>query len=313
MTDPEGVLSTQEHVRLVEEMASLSPGATITLSGGEPMLKCDRFFAITSACQARGLPCKVNTNGTVLNADNLGRLLREGPSTLSISLDSHRSKVHDWMRRKPGTFDAAVHGIRQLVAQRSGGRPMRIQISAILSDINIGEIQDYVTFAIDLGVDDVLFQVLAPTFANQSNEDPFFEEHFPRDPEMWDAAMDTVQRLQSEGAPIGTTANDLNEARDMVIRKSEGRLPEITETQICDSGDRNLMIDQNGDVMLCFFMRTLTGGRPLGTVRDSSLRELWESKFAAETRAVMNTCRKTCGMLNCHRRKEAPAWRAVAK
>jgi radical SAM protein with 4Fe4S-binding SPASM domain len=305
MTDPEGTLSTEEHVRLVEEMASLSPDATITLSGGEPMLKGDRFFAITSACQAQGLACKVNTNGTFLDAANVGRLLREGPSTLSISLDSHRTEVHDWMRRKSGTFDAAVHGIRQLVAHRNGGRPMRIQISAILSDINIGKIQDYVAFAMDLGVDGVMFQVLAPTFANSSNKDTFFEEHFPRDPQVWDAAMDTIRRLQSEGAPIVTTADDLNEAREMTIRKREGRLPEFTETQICDSGHRNLMVDQNGDVMLCFFMRSLTSGRPLGNVRNSALRNMWESDFAVEMRAVMNACRKMCGMLNCHRRKSA--------
>jgi hypothetical protein len=51
-------------------------------------------------------------------------------------------------------------------------------------------------------------------------------------------------------------------------------------------------------------MNSLTGGRPLGNVRNSTLQEMWESEFAAQTRAIMNACRKTCGMLNCHRKKE---------
>ncbi len=302
--DPDNTLSGEEHTRIVEEMAALSPGATIALASGETMLKCKDFFAITSACSRRGLHCFVNTNGTFLNDRNVDRLLEDGPSTLSISLDSNRGELHDWLRGKQGTFECAVDGIRQLVSRRNTNHKLKIQVMSILFDRNIREIEDYVAFAADLGVDGVTFQVLAPTFGNRSSKDLFFQEHFPRDPEMWNTAVATILRLRGEGAPILTTAEDLNEARDMSIRKSEGRLPEFTDTQVCDSGNRNLMIDQNGDVMLCFFMRSLTGGRPLGNVRNATLRGIWESEFATEIRVIMNECRKTCGLLNCHRRKE---------
>jgi hypothetical protein len=155
-------------------------------------------------------------------------------------VDSHRPEVHDWIRRKPRTFDIAVHGILQLISRRDIAHGIQVQIASILFDRNIQKIGDYVAFATNLGVDSVVFQVLAPTFGNRSNRDPFFDEHFPRDPEMWDAAIGTILRLQSEGAPILTAAEDLNEARDMAIRKTEGRFPEFTDTQVCDSGNRNL-------------------------------------------------------------------------
>lgn len=303
--DSENTLTTEERIRLVEEMGALSSGGTIVLTSGETMLKGEEFFALTSACRRLGLHCFVNTNGTCLNGRNVGRLLREGPSTLSISVDSHRPELHDWLRGVPGIFDRVVDGIRRLISQRDMSHEIKVQMMSILFDRNIREIEDYVTFATELGVDGVVFQVLAPTFGNRSSQDLFFAEHFPRDPEMWDTAMGTILRLQSEGAPILTAARDLNEARDIAIRKSEGRFPEFTDIQVCDSGNRNLMIDRSGDVMLCFFMRSLTGGRPLGNVRTSTLREIWESEFATETRGIMNTCRKTCGMLNCHRRKES--------
>ncbi len=83
------------------------------------------------------------------------------------------------------------------------------------------------------------------------------------------------------------------------------RDPDFLGEQVCGSAERNMMLDQHGNVQLCFFMRDLLGGRVLGNVRHSGLRELWESNLAAEARGVMARCRRSCGMLNCHRKQEA--------
>jgi hypothetical protein len=41
----------------------------------------------------------------------------------------------------------------------------------------------------------------------------------------------------------------------------------------------------------------------LGNVRDMALHTAWESQTAAKARQIMDTCRKNCGMLHCHRRE----------
>ncbi len=66
-----------------------------------------------------------------------------------------------------------------------------------------------------------------------------------------------------------------------------------------------MMVDQHGNVQLCFFMRDILNGRALGNVRQSSLRQLCESGLATEARGVMARCRRNCGMLNCHRKQAA--------
>jgi MoaA/NifB/PqqE/SkfB family radical SAM enzyme len=81
--------------------------------------------------------------------------------------------------------------------------------------------------------------------------------------------------------------------------------PDFIGEQVCGSHERNIMIDQYGDVQLCFSMRGLMNGNALGNVRQTTLSELWTSNLAAEARGIMSNCRQNCGMLNCHRKQVA--------
>ena len=42
-------------------------------------------------------------------------------------------------------------------------------------------------------------------------------------------------------------------------------------------------------------------GQALGNVKNISLKEVWSSNKAEKAREIMSSCRKNCGMLNCHR------------
>ena len=143
-----------------------------------------------------------------------------------------------------------------------------------------------------------MFQALSRTFLHRGERDVFFEEHFPRVDE-FERAVDTLLALQADGASVVTSANDLG------WMKLYARNPDFIGEQVCGSAERNMMVDQRGDVQLCFSMRGLTEGRALGNVRSASLRELWEGETAARAREIMESCRQNCGMLNCHRRGEA--------
>lgn len=297
--EPDGALSTLEKVELVHELAAWSPGATVVLTGGETMQKTEEFFAVSAACRAGGLSAAANTNGTFIHEELFDRLLTTGPQYLVISVDSHRAEVHDWVRGRAGTHDQVVNAITGLLTRRRERFPnsdVQVMTNTILFDDNTAEIEALISRLCELGVDGIMFQALSRTFLNRGKRDKFFEAHFPEDLRAFDRAIEAILNLQRGGAPVVTSANDLGWMKLYV------RDPDFIGEQVCGSADRNMMVDQMGDVQLCFSMRGLMEGKPLGNVRLSTLREMWEGEMAARARGVMSNCRQNCGMLNCHRR-----------
>lgn len=300
-TEPAGALTTDEKLHVIDQFANWRQRGVVVLTGGETLLKRDQFFALTRACRARGLSSAANTNGTLVDEGDVDQLLTEGPKHLVVSLDSYRPEVFDRSRGVRGTFHKVVGLLRKLVEHRARRQSeTRIMTSTVLFDRNLAEIGDLVTFCRELGVDAMLFQPLARTFGLRTRRDAFFERHFPRSPQAMDDAIDTLLALKRGGAPIETTETDF------AWMKAYARNPDFVGEQVCGSGERNMMIDQMGRVQLCFSMHTLLDGRFIGNVREHALRDLWFSQFASEARAIMGECRRNCGMLNCHRKIEAP-------
>jgi MoaA/NifB/PqqE/SkfB family radical SAM enzyme len=292
-----GTLTAEEKIALVDELAGWSPGATVVLTGGETMQKKQEFYALSAACRRCGLRAAANTNATLLDELDHERLLVEGPHYLVNSLDSHVREIHDYIRGVPGTFDQVVGVIRRLVANKRalGGADVSICVNLIVCDLNYAALREYVAFVEGLGVDGVMFQPLARTFLLAAPKDTFFDRHFPRDVDAFDRVIDELLELRAR-ARILTTAGDL------AWMKLYVRDPDFIGEQVCGSHERNMMVDMRGDVQLCFSMRGLLGGRALGNVRASSLRELWDGEMAARARGIMSSCRQNCGMLNCHRK-----------
>ena len=306
--EPAGTLTTAEKVALVEELASWSSSATVVLTGGETMQKREEFYSIAAACRQRGLRVAANTNATLVEEDDVDRLLDHGPHYLVVSLDSHVRDVHDYIRGVPGTFDRVVDVLKRLTARKRArsvgsalpsGNDVAICTNLIVCDLNIAALPAYVSFVRDLGVDGVMFQALGRTFLLGTPADHFFERHFPRDVDGFDQIIEELIEMRRAGAPILTTETDLR------WMKLYARSPDFIGEQVCGSHERNMMVDMRGDVQLCFSMRGLLGGKALGNVRQSSLRALWEGEAASRARDVMSACRQNCGMLNCHRKAGA--------
>jgi radical SAM protein with 4Fe4S-binding SPASM domain len=300
--EPATALSTDEKLALLHQFATWAPGASVVLTGGEPLHKRDEFFSLMRTCRQHALQAAVNTNATLVDEAAVDQLLTEGPRFLLVSLDSHRPELHDWVRGVPGSHERAVSTLRRLLARRREAYPgsdLRLLTNTIIFDGNIDELEAYVEFAQTLGVDGVTFQMLSRTFMLAARRDTFFERHFPRDVARVDLAIERLMALRASGAPIATPASDLH------WMKLYARDPDFLGEQVCGSAERNMMVDQHGNVQLCFFMREILDGRVLGNIRQSSLSELWASALATEARGEMARCRRNCGMLNCHRKQEA--------
>ncbi len=113
--------STTELKSLISQAARLGV-LEIILSGGEPLLREDLDEIIRHAARL-GLLTRINTNGLLLDRARARRLNRAGLTQCAVSIDAADAETHDRVRRLPGTFEAAVRGVRAL---RNEGVPCQL-------------------------------------------------------------------------------------------------------------------------------------------------------------------------------------------
>ncbi len=131
--------------------------SAVKLTGGEPLIH-PRIGEILDYLRCQELSLTIETNGVALSAELAAKIKAcEGPS-VSVSLDGSDAQTHEWMRGVRGCFDAALSGIKNLVAV--GIRP---QVIMSLIRRNRDQMEQVVRLAESLGAGSVKFNMVQPT------------------------------------------------------------------------------------------------------------------------------------------------------
>jgi MoaA/NifB/PqqE/SkfB family radical SAM enzyme len=85
--------------------------AILTFSGGEPLLRKDLYDGIKRADDS-GMLCTIASNGILITRDVAKKLAKVGVKRVEIGLDGARAETHDFLRNKPGSFEATIEGIK---------------------------------------------------------------------------------------------------------------------------------------------------------------------------------------------------------
>lgn len=129
----------------------------VKLTGGEPLMH-PQIGTILAILREEKLRFNVETNGVLCTSELARDLVGSGMYHVSVSLDGADTETHEWVRGVEGCFDAAVSGIRNLVA--AGIRP---QVIMSLMRRNVGQIEGFVRMAESLGASSVKFNLVQPT------------------------------------------------------------------------------------------------------------------------------------------------------
>jgi SynChlorMet cassette radical SAM/SPASM protein ScmF len=149
-------LSVDLFCSIIEQARAMGVSA-VKLTGGEPLLH-SRIIELIRRIREEKMVLTVETNG-VLCSPELAREISAGREPfVSVSLDGATAGTHEWVRGVAGSFDAAVKGIRNLVAV--GVRP---QVIMTIMKRNRDEMELLVRLAERLGAGSVKFNVLEPT------------------------------------------------------------------------------------------------------------------------------------------------------
>lgn len=310
------VSSLDRQLEIIMEFAELSPGGSVVICGGEPMLDVNTYFKVCSTARALGLRTLSVTNGTMIkyHSDAI-RVIQEGPDEISISLDGPNATIHDRMRGTKGAFEAATNAIyilsdvRALAAQSSNTTHLpKIYVMGLLTASTATKLDEFYDLVLNnLGADKLKLNTLQPSFLNtRSNQrithDSFFEKESQLDVAQLEASLEYCNKKYNLNYNPNWVRQVLSYFRGLQgapgLHRGWGAGLK-TDEHICNSADRNIMVDVVGNASLCF----ATGFPRMQLKAYGDLKSFWAS--SGSIRAQMATCNNLCGISHSVRRENA--------
>jgi AdoMet-dependent heme synthase len=150
-------LSTEEGVRLIDQIADLGPEIFV-MTGGDPLKRPDLYQLIAHS-RSRGLQPALTPSATpLLTHEEIDRVKEAGVVRLAVSLDGSTAEIHDAFRGIEGSFDRTIDAIRY--ASSIG---LLVQINTTVARRNLDDMGNIAALIEELGV--VMWSVffLVPT------------------------------------------------------------------------------------------------------------------------------------------------------
>jgi radical SAM protein len=130
-----GELSTDDALRLIDQLASFPDPPLLVLTGGDPLKRADLYQLIKRAKRS-GLDVSITPSATPLvTSAAIHRLRDAGIGRMAISIDGADAATHDTMRGVCGSFDRSL---QILSDARALGVPT--QVNTTLTPSNIAQI-----------------------------------------------------------------------------------------------------------------------------------------------------------------------------
>jgi AdoMet-dependent heme synthase len=256
-------LGTEECFKVIDDIAAFAPECLTILTGGEPLLRRD-ILEIVRRAAARGLWVVVGTNGVRISENVAQRLADAGARGLSLSLDALDADRHDRFRRVRGAWQNTVEGAAIL---NRTGLPFIVQTTA--GSHNLDELEAIADFA---------YQRLAAKVWNLYFLVPTGRGQFVSDitPAQYDEVLSSLYRIQKKyDRRMLVNAKCAPHSIKTVLEKGDDSVQIRTYSGGaggCPAGTHYMGIRPNGDVTPCPYLPVFAG-----TLRDSSLADLWSS------------------------------------
>jgi MoaA/NifB/PqqE/SkfB family radical SAM enzyme len=303
-------ISIEQRNEIINEFYELNPHGAVVICGGEALMNPERYWPITRQCRSLGLRCLSVMNGTMVTDLSFAkRLITEGPTEITISLNSYIPEIHDSTRGVTGSFDSAVKAIKLLLEAREIlNKTTPIYAMSVMCEQNYRDLDKFYDYVLNnLKADKLKLNWLQPMFGTLLDKDgnprpdKFYDNNVIRDHEglfkiLNECSMKYDLHLDPEYIEVVRNYHrSVNKNSDALT----GWDAAGTDHLICNSFDRNIMVDMDGIARLCFSNKF-----PGYRIRaKGDLKRFWFS--ADPVRNAMRKCTQYCGISHSVRRVNA--------
>ena len=255
-------LTTEESLRLVDELAELGVGE-VTLIGGEAYLRND-FLLVLRRIRERGMKATMTTGGLALTKVRAEAMVQAGVQRVSVSIDGLEA-THDRLRRSPGGWKRAFEALANV---RDAGA--EIAANTQINAANRGELVELGGRLADAGI--MAWQMILTIAHGNAADHPEMLLQPYEMPEVYDE-IERVLDLCDERRIVFWPGNNLG-----YFGPLEGRLRRLQNPDAhylgCQAGRSALGIESNGAIKSCPSL-----GGPAntgGSWREHGLEKIWQ-------------------------------------
>ena len=251
-------LSTDECLRILDEVLDVNPSPMLILTGGEPLLR-DDLEVLVERGASRGATVVVGTNGTRLTDERIATLMAAGLKGVAVSVDSLDATYHDRFRHGGGALSDTLAAV-----ERCRDARLDFVIQTTVTKGNRHELGSLVEWAAEAGAVSFNLYFLVPTgradrmrgLSPAENEDVLAElatlEHEYRGRMMIRSkCQPQIMRHVLQGDPDS---------------------PMLNYQTRCPCGVHYVRITPEGKVTPCPYLPVVAGD-----LMESSFREIWET------------------------------------
>ena len=184
-----GELDTQQVFDVMDNLKAFGVPVLI-LSGGEPLMRPD-IFDISHRAKKMGFYVGLSSNGTLIDENNIDDIVKVGYNYVGISIDGMR-ETHDYFRRKQGSFDEALRGVR--LCHDAG---IKVGLRFTLTQDNKQDLPGLLQLMDDEHVDKFYLSHL--NYAGRGNKNRRDDLHHQMTRDAMDLLIDTVRQDVSAG------------------------------------------------------------------------------------------------------------------
>ena len=281
---PEKQLTFTDAKKIIDNLHSWLGNFYLFFTGGEPFLNQD-LTKIIKYAQSIGIICHVNSNAILINQKLAQKIIDSKLDSISISLDGAKASTNNQIRGISIAYQKAIQAIKLL---QNGPN---IYLNTVIMKPNINELIPLIKLSQQQKASGINFQCLLPTLSTKESV-----KNMQTGP-LWPKYKNVKSQIQkimklesSKKYNLLADKNYLNQ----IIHYYQNPVT-ANQNTTCAAGINNFIIDNKGDVRLCFDMP------PIGNIFKTSAKKIWLSQKAQKQRAVIRKCQKLCKTTFCNK------------
>ena len=287
-------LPPKKWIQIAEESGKMGVKAWNISGLCEPLARPDILIPLMKMIKAYDMFGELTTNGTLWNEKYIKETIEMGWDSICISIDSHKAKIHDYLRGVKGTFKKSTNTFRkfsQMKKRYKTNLPV-LTLNVVLNKLNYLNLPEIIKMADNLGADSIFVEPIV-VFNEECKKLKMNENDIEKFQEI---VVESKKMANEYGMVLDVTAIAPGKAFsgekkfDEDLIKKTGNIKEILINESKKFSDEILsipcyypwffmMIRADGSVTHCGEWK-----EGEDNIRNKSLKEVWFGKTFSEIR-----------------------------